>query len=595
MPDPERGNHPLIRTRQRDVSIVSLILAVLLVVLACASAQARTVLELDTARQPVALLDWGDYWIDTSGAATALAVGSETESPARWQALVPGQIHPIRERQALWIRFSIPPAPDAERWYLDVSYPAVNRVTLYTLDSAGQWIAQSAGDTIAVASWPVPHRHPLLPVQLSAEVPTKYLVRIENPNGFSTPLCFVSESYLSRTEQRVSLILGIYFGLAGLAAVLSLLSAIWLRDRAYGLYAGCVTLMALTQGSLTGIAGLHLWPESPWWNDHSALVLGLAATALTLLFTAEAVSLYERSRRLWRTVLAVVVADVCVIGLLMAMNGHARTTLMAAAISVSVLVGMGMVLWSWRRGDRIAPWIVLASAPVAIGSAFPIARTLGLMSTSLLTEHGMQVALAIELPVILVVLMMRSQQHRENRRRIEGFDRIDPATGLVTEEVFQERARLMFVRSQRLNHQSAVLMAEIVNIEQIRRDFGRRLAEELPLRTAARLLSTARDIDSVARLSETRFGLLIEGPLSPTDVAALGPRIVARCLMPFNDRPSDWTAQVHVVCALVPLDGIDLPAMTARMDAILGSVPRDSRKAVFNMGDLPAQAAAQSA
>ena len=38
------------------------------------------------------------------------------------------------------------------------------RVTLYTPDSTGQWVGQSAGDTLPVADWPVPHRYPLLPV-----------------------------------------------------------------------------------------------------------------------------------------------------------------------------------------------------------------------------------------------------------------------------------------------------------------------------------------------------------------------------------------------------------------------------------------------
>ena len=57
-----------------------------------------------------------------------------------------------------------------------------------------------------------------MPVDVSAEEPRKYLLRVENPFSFSAPLSFVSDSYLGRHEQRTALILGIYFGLAGLAA-----------------------------------------------------------------------------------------------------------------------------------------------------------------------------------------------------------------------------------------------------------------------------------------------------------------------------------------------------------------------------------------
>jgi hypothetical protein len=40
----------------------------------------------------------------------------------------------------------MPPAPDAERWYLEIPYASVDRASLYTQDSAGQWNEQRAGD-----------------------------------------------------------------------------------------------------------------------------------------------------------------------------------------------------------------------------------------------------------------------------------------------------------------------------------------------------------------------------------------------------------------------------------------------------------------
>src|SRR4051812_44975960 len=176
--------------------------AVLLLAALAAPSFARTVLELDSARQPVALQDWGDTWIDDSGRA---AVGRVAEDAAiAWTPTQQDAIYPLATGKALWIRFTVPPAPDSERWYLEVPYASVNLATLYTPDSLGQWTSQSAGDTLAVAAWPVPHRHPLLPIMVSAEEPRTYLLRIDNPHSYSAPLSFVSESYFSRREQRTS-------------------------------------------------------------------------------------------------------------------------------------------------------------------------------------------------------------------------------------------------------------------------------------------------------------------------------------------------------------------------------------------------------
>lgn len=560
--------------------------AALLLGLVSPAASARAVLDLDTRAQPVALKDWADYWIDSSGRFTPEQIA--TAAGLTWQPTQAEAIYPLGTGQALWIRFTVPPAPDAERWYLEVPYPSINRASLYTLDSAGRWNGQHAGDLVPVRGWPVPHRHPLLPIAVSAEVPTHYLLRLENGHSFSAPLDFVSESHLSRSEQRVSLILGIFFGLAGLAMLLSALSALSLRDPAYGFYALCVSLMAMTQATVTGIAGLHLWPDAPWWNDMSTSVLPTLELAVTLLFIAAAVSLPERSMRLHRTMAGVAVFGLALAALLSVVSPGQRSTLTLAYILLAQVLGLYVMVWAWRRGDRFAPWLLAGFLPVMAASAYILARNAALVPISFLTQHGLQLGVALELPLILVILMLRSQHRRENTRRLQGLDRVDPATGLINGQVFTERLSRMIARSGRLKHQSAVMVIDIVNTESIHRDFGRKAADDLPLRVAARLLSTAREIDSAARLSERRFGMLIEGPFSTEDAATLGPRIVARCLMPYKGLHVDCVAQVRVACALVPQHGTLAAGILAKLEERLASAPAESRRAVFMLGEVTA-------
>ncbi|MBC7437703.1 MAG: diguanylate cyclase [Bdellovibrionales bacterium] len=561
------------------------VLVALVCVLMAPLAQARTVLDLDVTRQPVPLLDWGDEWLDATGKATPANV--DANGVLAWQPTRQGAIYPLTTGQALWIRFTVPPAPDSERWYLEVPLSSVNRVSLYTRDNAGAWNEQRAGDTIAVSAWPVPHRHPLLPVIVSAEEPRRYLLRIENPTAFGVPLNFVSESHLSRSEQRTSLILGIYFGLAGLAVMISALSAVSLRDSAYALYAPTVALMALTQASITGIAGLHLWPDWPVWNDLAPVVLPALTAVPMMLFVSAVVSMPERSWRFHRTL-----QGLAVLGLLLALvtvlvDSSLRTRLVVPYLLVSQLAMVIAFLWAWRRGDRYAGWVTLGFLPVLLTAAWPIARAAGLAPSSFMTTYGMQLGIAFELPVLLVALMLRSQQRREHNRRIHGLDRMDPATGLINGHVFTERLVRMIARSTRLRHQGAMLLIDIVNVEQIQRDFDRRSAEELPLRVAGRLLSATREIDSVARLSELRFAMLLEGPLTPEEAVAAGPRVVARCLMPFKDKSPDWVAQLRVAQALVPLDGLDAATLLERLAGVLAGVPRESRRAVFSLSEKP--------
>ncbi|MBA2672283.1 7TM diverse intracellular signaling domain-containing protein [Ramlibacter sp.] len=543
---------------------------------------ARTVPELDAARQPVPLLDWGDAWIDPTGQLGPEQVA--TDPAIAWTPTRQDAVHLLSTGKALWIRFTLPAAPDAERWYLEIPHPSVDRVTLYTPDGLDRWAGQTAGDRLPVAAWPVPHRHPLLPLEVSAEQPRAYLLRVENAHNFGAPLSFVSESYVSQHEQRTSLVLGIYFGLAGLAAAMAVLSALTLRDEAYALYGLNVALTGLSQACLTGIAGLHLWPRAAAWNNLAVLVVPVLAMGALLWFFSATVSLAQRSRRMHRLLLVLQLLSLPAALGVAFIEPSSRFALMAAYVALAAASGMLALVWAARRGDRWAWWMLAASIPVGLGAAFPLARASGLMAVNFWTTHGLQIGLAAELPLVLMILMLRTQHRRENYRRIHGLDRIDPGTGLINATVFTERLVRLVARSQRQRLRGAVLLIDIVNVESIRRAYDQRAAQELPLRVAGRLLAVAREIDSVARLSEQRFGMLLEGPLTAEDVAAAAPRVVAQCLMPYRNKPLDWVAQVRVAQALVPMDGTDVPDLLARMDALLASVPPDAKRAVFALG-----------
>jgi GGDEF domain-containing protein len=551
-------------------------MAAMLGMAAAGCARAAPVLQLEGAHQPVQLGESGQAWIDTGGRASPEDVADG--AAVQWSPAQAGAIYPLSTSKVLWLRFTVV-VPGTERWYLQVPYPSVDKVTLYSLEGGGGW-GEAAGDTIAVSDWPVPHRFPLLPLGAGTQ---EYLLRVQNTHSFSAPIEFVSESHLLRDAQQTSLVLGIYFGLAGLAVALAALSAVSLRDRSYGLYAISVTLMALTQASLTGVAGLDLWPQWPQWNDYSAIALPVLAVGSLQWFFSEVVSMPQRSRLLHYVLVAAGLLSIAAAVGIATIEPSLRVRLMVSYIAAAGTLGLAAVIWAARRGDRWAGWLLMASLPVAIGSIFPLARTAGLISIGFWSTHGMQLGMVLELPLVLLVLILRSQHKREHNRRIHGFDKLDPATGLLNAQVFEQGLARMMARSTRLKYQSAVLVIDIINADQIRRQYGARSAEELPLQVAGRLLAAARDIDSVARLGDTRFGMLIEGPLTVEDAASEGPRIVARCLMPFKSKPIDWVAHVRVAQTIVPTQRADARQVVDRLEALLANVSPESRRAVFTL------------
>ncbi len=563
----------------------------LVVALAAMPAQAIPLLELDLEKQPIALNASGEYWIDSTSTLGPEQVSARGDLP--WSPTPTRGIYPLKPGEALWIRFTTPPTPTQDRWLLAIPYPALDRASLYTPLPAGasagssspQWFEQRAGDLTPVNQWQTPHRHPLLLLGMNTDQPVQYLLRIENAQGFSAPINFVDARYVLREEQRYSIFLGAYFGMAVLGLLVGVVGVLWLRDSAYFFYGLCAVLIGLTQAVTTGVAGLLLWPNSAYWADRSLVVLGVLGLLALLQLNAAVVYLAQRSKRLNALVLAVALAGLVLFAALLLIDSALRFKLAIPYMLLVMVLGVFVNLWAWRHGDRFGGWLLLSSAPFAVGLSLAVARYLQWLPLSLLTEHAMLASMAFQLVTMVVVLAARSQHKRANRCRIQGLDRIDPVTGLINQPVFVERLDRMIARSERFKKQSAVLLIDIMNTDQTQRDYGRKAAEDLPLGVAERLLSTHREIDSAARLSERRFGMLLEGPISAKDAATLGPRIVARCLMPYKGLPSDCIAQVRVAYALVPHQGSNASGLLQKLEERLAQTPNDNKKAVFTLAE----------
>lgn len=553
------------------------LLAGLLLCLGSGGAVARTVLDLDVQKQPVALADWGDAWTDLSGRADLEGV---LKLPAMALQPTHAGLYPLRPGQVLWIRFTVPPAPDHERWYIKLPNAGLDRVTLFTRTDHG-WAFHAAGDHIPVANWPLPHLYPILPIAVSAADMGRYVLRIEASNSFSTPIQFVSESGLSAEQQRISLAHGMYFGLLGMVAIFALVSAGVMRDMAYvwfSLYALAINASVATG---VGVAGLHLWPHAPQWADAAEYVMPALSFAPLLLFIALTASLRARSAAVFWLFCLLAAASAGAAVACYWLPSPARLQLLMGVVVTMTLAGLGALGWAWYHGDRFARWLLLAFVPMLVALPFPMARWLELAPLGFWTQHAIQLALAVTLPAVFLLLILRSQERRDYRRRISHLDHVDPLTGLVNDDVFAHRLRGMIERSQRFNCQSAVVLVDFTNLHKLREEFGRKAVLEVLLRLAGRLTSLVRDVDTVARVGEARYGILIEGPVPPDRGASVGSKVLARLIMPFSRMPMGLAVRPKIAVALVPGQGDNVQEVLDRLDAMLKEASPDYRKNIF--------------
>lgn len=570
---------PPILCRARSWRAVAWLTPLLLMLCAFAAQAQPPLLKLDPVPEQARRLGTdGQYWLDPTGRATPAQVMQLPESA--WQRTESDHIYPLHTTDdKLWIRLQTAPiGPSDRHWYLEIPYANLDRATLFVQAADGQWTRQEAGDALPVASWPLPHRQPLLQLSPRPDAAVTHLLQIDHAIPTSVPILVTDEQQLLRRERTVSVGLGMYFGISALAILVALSNALRWRDLAFGLYALFTLLTALSAASFAGFAGFMLWPRHAAWNNNAALVFPLLTLAAALAFVVAATELQLRSRRFFTVAAAAVGA-----GLLLALAAAWLPPTWADEVIgiyaiVALLLGVAVPAWATWHGDRYAPaFLVGMVCLVAPASSF-VMRLFQLAPVGLVTRFLLLGGAALQLSILMVTLLRRARERSLTAQRVHGLDRTDPATGLSTPAVVMERLRRMTARAQRQEHMIAVLLIDLVNMRELRQLFGRRVEQEMPVQLANRLLHVMREIDTAGRLGEHRFIMLIEGPVTLTAIEDQAQRVLAHGLRPMRGRPEGWTPKLRMALGVMPRDARDPDLLLEKLALMLDTVaPGDNR------------------
>jgi len=552
--------------------------ALVLLVLLPFAVQARQILDLDVGTQPAQLHDWGDWLVDESGATTLRRVLAR---PDLMQPTPADARFHLRAGEVLWIRFTVPAAPDEQRWFVRLSDPALESVTLYTRRTDDSWSAQWSGTSYPISLWAHPHLYPVLPLSVSAAEPTNYMLRIEASEDLAVPVEFVSESRLSLDQQRLSLLYGVYFGLLAMGAIFSFATSAVQRDWSHFWFGAWNAVALLATATAAGVAGLQLWPESPPWNEVAHHVLPAAAGAPFMLFVLQVLAVRERAERIYWPCAMFAAAALGFAVLSGIAPPHARTWLSGGTVAGMALVSVAIAAWSWDHGEKLARRIVLAMLPFGTTLAVYAARnTFG----APFAQHALVILLAgmaTTICAMYLLLASRTQSRRDSHRRVVQLQEIDPLTGLVNDTVFASRLPELVQRSQRFGHQSVVAVLDFTNFFQLRTEFGRKYSLEHLLRLAERLTAMMRTVDTVARLTETRFGLLVDGPVAPSRARALCAKVIAHCITPMSGLPLGMVMKPRIAMALVPMHGAKSADVMALLDRMLAESAADPSRIII--------------
>jgi two-component system, sensor histidine kinase LadS len=491
-------------------------------------------------------------WADPSATAT-LEQARTAFADTRGHRAHADEVMPLGPGHAVWYRLALPRVSTLVQAVLTLPIASIDLVEVFRPDGAGGWNVQRAGDSIPVAQWPVRYLHPafIVPLQAGDPDPVAY-VRVQHSHPLALELTLRDAGAFNESNKLWHLLLGGYVGFLVLVVVLAIAHAVLWRDSIHLYYGAHVLLVGVLVLSLTGLAGEYLWPRNAWWNDLAPAVLAATALGGIGLFLRELVS--ERGRVLPSAVLlGLSAASFCIAAGYVALGRSAVFLVHNVNAAVSLAVFLAAAGWYAARHPKVGGWVFAGLAMLAAGAVFPLVRNLGLDPPPLVTQYGLQLGSALEIPLVLIGLYFRSRERRDNQLRVHSLARTDPLTGVASHRVLLERLNHLLDRHRRDRLAGAVLRVRVANLTAIVNDYGREAAEAAMVRAAECVAQEAREGDTVAREQGGDLMLVLPGRLTRDQAVAAGRDIIAGGLKFSGRLPPGVTLSLHVAGACAPL------------------------------------------
>ncbi|MDI1237148.1 MAG: 7TM diverse intracellular signaling domain-containing protein [Polaromonas sp.] len=516
--------------------------------------------------------------VDPSGEQTLAQVQQRFASGEATPASA-DRIMPAGGAAALWYQLALPAVSVPTPLVLALPHPGMNRVDLYRPAADGGWLVLRSGDSIPVAQWPLPYLHPAFElVQQPQEAGPSYL-RVQHSHPISVRWTVWPARDFQESSRRWHFLLGVYAGFVALVLVICTVNAYFWRDSIHFYYAAYVLVIALGQLSLTGLAGEYFWPDNPWWNDVASNVLPVTGAALGHFFMRELV-VGRGARWVTHLMLAMGGLGAVLAACFLFVGRNPFFAITGPYYLASFVVYLGVALWYAWRTPRVGLWVLAGVLAVLAGAVFPVLRNMQLLPVSFMTQYGAQLGVALEIPLLLVALYLRTQERRDNRARVEAIARVDPLTGAVNHRVMLERLQRLLIAQLREPASGAVLRVRIGNLQAIRDEYGLQVAQMALVHAGACITQVAREGDTVARHRDGDFVLILKGRVTRDQISDMGQRLIARGLAPSELLPPGAVLQLKVAIAAAPFQAAGVALLLQALDAAVTEMAARPGKAL---------------
>ncbi len=497
----------------------------------------------------------------------------------------------LNKYDTLWIKLRFTRAKGSQgQWTLNLPMPFLDAATLYQTDSAGHWMAQRAGDSVAQGEWHKPGLYPDFDLQLTDTVPKDVYLQVRNFRQVSIPIRLTTTPQRENLRQLEMLGLGLMLGVLLSMTALSLLRFLEHRQPIDGWAVLFGLLIAATVAQMTGVLNAFVWSAVPEIGNYASSFMPVVAVGSTLLLIRNIFVLHVHFHRFDRFLSSVgwgTLASVLVFGV---MDRFVADRVSSMVMIFATLVGLGATFLSWHKGTTVGRWLMLAMLPQFFALTYMLAETVGLVPLLWQMRYVTSLCISLTVPIMLYALSQLTHDRKELVVRANHLPTQDALTGLLTPEVFHTHLESAVQRAIDHREPLALVMVQITNHEHIRQAYSDTTAEQCLLRAVVKVQRILRDVDPAGRVGTAQFGLLMEGVNTRKALTERMVKLIGSGLIPLPGLVPEVTLHFQAACVLLHENPVPPERVLDDLRDLLAGMAPNTRRPIRFLEAAPTQA-----
>jgi diguanylate cyclase (GGDEF)-like protein len=299
----------------------------------------------------------------------------------------------------------------------------------------------------------------------------EYFLRVQSQSVLTVPLSLWRPQAFAERDRNVQLLLGLFYGLALALVLYNLMLFVAVQDRLYFYYVLYTAAFGMFLLGYDGLAYQYLWPGSVWAANHAVAMTLALTLALGALFAHAFLDMRRIAPRAARALRAVAAAGALLAvtaatGWPLDYGAVLRTISVLGFATAAIATGVAVR--ALLDGYRPARFFLLAWAGLLGFILFGALRNFALVPTNFITIYGLHIGFALDVLLLSFALADRINQLRRERAQAHA-DALEAQELLLeaTRENEKELETRIAVRTAELNRANERLRTEAAEREQL--------------------------------------------------------------------------------------------------------------------------------